>query len=556
LYRFADKHERVALPSTPSAVSLKLAGTPGNLRDQFFALSTRAEVARMLEVPERSLNYILHVRTNNYREFNISKRSGADRRIQSPVRGLKVIQQKLLQVLSAVYTTKTAVHGFAHDKTILSNASAHVRSRFVFNIDILDFFPSINFGRVRGLFMGIPYKRNPEVATLLAQICCYLNGLPQGAPTSPIISNMICAKLDSQLCGLARVHRMSYTRYADDITFSTTKRVLPKPIAIVDPATHQPSAGVELNSMIEANGFHINQKKIRLQTRDQRQRVTGITVNQQPNVSKVFLNQARAMLHSWDDDGLANAEAKFRSKWDRKARRKPDPDFKKVVKGKIDFVGFVKGRDSWAHAKLYWEYCRLDRKFRFRTITATNDASQAVVQETLWVLESESGAAKQGTGVFIKDLGIVTCRHVLEDSTLAYHWREPKRKFETTIVWESEKFDLAIVAIGAKSRAQLGVDRVLSSQTGDAITVYGFPDYKLKQSPVVTPGLVTGRRKSVDVEQILVSSLIVAGSSGGPVLDAKNRLVGIASHGPQDNAVSAERTMSAVTSVQHLPSKL
>ena len=142
----------------------------------------------MLDVAERKLCYILYAHRNYYTEFNISKRPGASRLIQAPHRGLKVIQQKLVQVLTAVYAAKTAVHGFSKDKDILSNAFEHLDKRFVFNVDILDFFPSINFGRVRGLFMGIPYKRNPEVSTVLAQICCYKNALPQGAPTSPIVS--------------------------------------------------------------------------------------------------------------------------------------------------------------------------------------------------------------------------------------------------------------------------------------------------------------------------------------------------------------------------------
>jgi RNA-directed DNA polymerase len=495
----------------------------------------------------------LHVRTDNYREFTISKKSGADRKIHSPQGALKIIQQKLTQVLSAVYLVKSAVHGFTYDKTILSNAEVHVGTRFVFNVDILDFFHTINFGRVRGMFMGIPYNRNPDVATILAQICCFLNGLPQGAPTSPIISNMICAKLDSQLCALARLNKMRYTRYADDITFSTTKKSFPIPVGFRDQVTSQVAVGADLNSIIEQNGFRVNQQKIRLRTRDQRQRVTGLTVNEQPNVSRVLLSQVRAMLNSWDTEGLPSAEAKFRSKWDRKARRKPDPDFKKIVKGKIDFIGFIKGKDCSAHAKFYWKYCRLDKKFPFRIITASSNAADFVIQETLWVLESEYGEYKQGTGVYIRNLGIVTCRHILESTTLAYHWREPGRKVSPKVLWESEKFDLAILAIDIKPRAQLGVDRVSSSQIGDAVTLYGFPDHKQNQSPVVTPGYVTGTRLSIDVDQILVSSLIVAGNSGGPVLDAKNRIVGIASHGPRDNAEGAEKTMSAVTNIKHLP---
>ena len=364
---------------------------------------------------------------------------------------------------------------------------------------------------------------------------------------------MICAQLDSQLCLLAKHNRLTYTRYADDITFSTTKNIFPKSIGITDAVSNQISTGAELKAIIEGNGFHVNERKIRLYRRDQRQTVTGLTVNQKPNVKRALLNQVRAMLHSWRSDGLTVAETSFHSEWDRKSRRKPKPDFKKVLKGKIDFIGFVKGKDSSVHAKFYWDYCGLDRKFPFKFITATNDASELVLLETLWVLESEYGELKQGTGVYIHDFGIVTCRHVLAEHTEAHHWREPKRKFRVTRVWASEEHDLAVVTIDAKPKAQLGVDRSSSCQSGEPVKVYGFPDYHEMQSPVVTPGQITGNRKFIAIDQVLISALIVAGNSGGPVLDSRNRLIGIASRGPADNAEEADKTMSAVTSIRHLP---
>jgi RNA-directed DNA polymerase len=537
-------------------VSLTLSKDPSILRREFLDLETRADVARLLEVDERTLNYILHVRSSNYDEFSIAKKTGAARKIHAPRGGLKILQKKLLQVFSTVYKTKSAVHGFTVDKTILSNAIVHRNRKFVFNIDIEDFFPSINFGRVRGLFMGIPYERNPTVATVLAQICCHLNGLPQGAPTSPIVSNMICAKLDSQLCSLARMNKMSYTRYADDITFSTTKLMFPKAVALTDPVSNQLLVGEELRLIIETDGFRLNSRKIRLQRRDRRQQVTGLTVNVEPNVKKSLVNQVRSMLYSWGANGFVAAQDVFWLRWDRKARRKPNPDFKKVVKGKIDFIGFVTGKDSHAHAKFYWEYCRLDRKFPFRTITATDRACDFVIRETLWVLESEYGEFKQGTGFYVEGLGIVTCRHVLEKTTLAYHWRNPKRRFDIKTVWENEQNDLAIVQIDAKPRAQLGIQRAASSQIGDVITLYGFPDYHQQQTPVVEIGTIKGTRRFDKTEQILISPMIVAGNSGGPVLDSRNRLLGIASRGPNNNAEDADKTMSAVTSVQHLPAKV
>lgn len=182
-------------------MSIQLNQSGDELRKKFLGLQARQDVADLLEVDVKRLNYHLYIASphQRYKSFDISKRSGAKRRIDAPISALKIIQRKLNQVLQYVYQTKQAVHGFINNKSIITNARTHLRKRFVLNVDLKDFFPSINFGRVRGLFMAHPYNLNAEVATILAQICCHNNQLPQGAPTSPTISNMICAKLDDQL---------------------------------------------------------------------------------------------------------------------------------------------------------------------------------------------------------------------------------------------------------------------------------------------------------------------------------------------------------------------
>lgn len=212
------------------------------------------------------------------------------------------------------------------------------------NLDLEDFFPSINFGRVRGMFMAIPYKRNATIATILAQICCFDNQLPQGAPTSPIVTNMICAKMDSQLVRLAEECKTDYTRYADDITFSTNLREF-HPDLVADSNLDQFELGPKLLDIIHSNGFEVNDKKTRFRTRNQHQEVTGITVNKFPNVPRKFVRQIRAMLHSWEAIGLESAQEKFRQSFDKKHRSywTQNPSFKRVVKGKIEYLGMVRG---------------------------------------------------------------------------------------------------------------------------------------------------------------------------------------------------------------------
>lgn len=534
-------------------MSLTLSKTNVELRDAFLALKTADDVANLLEVPPRTLRFFLR-RTDNYSTFDIAKKSGKPRQISAPVTGLKIIQRKLNLVLHAIYKRKAAVHGFALDRSILSNALEHVGKRYVLNVDLADFFPTINFGRVRGLFMSVPYKRNPAVATTLARICCFEGALPQGAPTSPAVSNMICAKMDSQLTKLASKYRISYTRYADDISFSSSRRVFPRGLAYheAEETGAQLKVGSELESIVVANGFKINPDKVRLHHRDRRQQVTGLTVNVRPNVNRQLVHQVRAMLHSWRTRGLAEAEQIFRASGDKKHRNSTEAIFSKVVKGKIDFIGFVKGRDSTDHARLLWTYYGLDKAFPRKPIQASSRAGRLVVSEAVWVLESERGEYLQGSAFFLKGYGLVTCSHVLEDGTRAYHPARPSAKFDVTLVARDETLDLAILKISAVPLAELAVAEPVRVVQGDYVALLGFPHFRLGQSVSREEGTVTGSIFFGGVQDHLISPLIVQGSSGGPVLDSRNRVIGIAVKGSPNNAEGAGHVMSIARSIDHL----
>ena len=210
-------------------MNLKLSQDYELLRGGFKALKHPKDIAALLGVDYKSFNYWIYRthKRHRYRTFHMPKKSGAPRRIDAPTVNIKILQQKLNQVLQTIYQPKPSVHGFAEYKSVKTNAQQHTRKRWVFNVDLEDFFPSINFGRVRGMFMAKPYLLPEKVATVLAHLCCHNGQLPQGAPTSPIISNMICAKLDSQLQQLARTTRSAYTRYADDITLRFLLRLEP-----------------------------------------------------------------------------------------------------------------------------------------------------------------------------------------------------------------------------------------------------------------------------------------------------------------------------------------
>lgn len=338
--------------------------SPDELRELFAVMRTNHDLAALLGTNRRNLLTLLYrtPKTDLYHAFEINKRSGGKRQISVPNPELKRLQRTLNDLLILVYEPNRCVQGFQPGRSIVTNAEAHMarRRRYILNVDLQDFFPSINFGRVRGMFMNPPYNLPPKVASVLAQLCCFNNQLPQGAPTSPIISNMICAKMDSQLIQLARKHRCFYTRYADDLTFSTYAPTFPRELAEMQQLATglKLAVGTELRRIVEDNGFHVQEKKVRLQSDHDRQEVTGVTVNKFPNVSRKFVRQIRAMLHAWEKYGLYKAEEVHRTKHQQQHRSpiKGAVRFKQVVRGKIEHLGAVRGKTDPLYLKFLLKY--------------------------------------------------------------------------------------------------------------------------------------------------------------------------------------------------------
>jgi RNA-directed DNA polymerase len=304
-------------------------------------------VADILEITPQKLAYYAY-KNRPYKSFLIPKRRGGFRQISAPAGNLKIIQLRLNHVLRLIYRTRSSVHGFCLGRSIVTNAAQHTKRRFVFNIDLKDFFGSINFGRVRGMLMAPPYRVGSGAATVIAQLCTLAGVLPQGAPTSPIITNMICGRLDSDIKKLASNHRCRYTRYADDITLSASTRSFPEALARVDSGrgTEQLVVGDALLEAIRKNGFEVNQEKVRLLRQGERQEVTGLVANRFPNVPRSYVRELRGLLHAWQKYGIDAAAHEFFTKHDRKARDRGDAELLiKVVRGKIEFVGSVRGSD-------------------------------------------------------------------------------------------------------------------------------------------------------------------------------------------------------------------
>ena len=286
----------------------------------------RKDFAELLGISLQTLTYCLYrLKTNNqYKTFSIPKKSGGERIINAPYGKLKMIQKKLSEYLqdceeeintayfsinnthkkgkenlcriknqSLKTKEQTLSHGFERNRSILTNAHMHLGKRNVLNLDLKDFFDCFNFGRVRGFFIkNRNFSLDSTIATLIAQIACYKNSLPQGSPCSPVITNLISHALDVRLAKLARKNSCTYTRYADDITFSTNKRIFPSDIATDENGVIFISK--KLSSEINRAGFTINETKTQLQYKDSRQDVTGIIVNKTINTKVEYWKLARA----------------------------------------------------------------------------------------------------------------------------------------------------------------------------------------------------------------------------------------------------------------------
>lgn len=289
-------------------------------------------------ISAKKLGYYLSKRDAKYVHFEIPKKSGGVRNISSPDRFLKKIQRRLAFAMEVLFTPKPSANGFVSGRSIVTNAKSHIGRKYVYNIDIKDFFPTIHYGRIKAVLQLHPIKGSAEMAHLIAHLSCYKGVLPQGSPLSPVITNIVCQSLDYHLVKLAKHYRCFYSRYADDITFSANKNIFQKEKFLS-----------ELHSTISKQGFTVNEKKTRLQKHTQRQEVTGIIVNQKSNLKRDYVKKVRAMLHNWERKGLDYCQAKLEQQYPNEKgfiRNKKTPPFENVLHGKILFLGMVRGKDD------------------------------------------------------------------------------------------------------------------------------------------------------------------------------------------------------------------
>ena len=303
-----------------------------------------------LSMPQlKGLCYQADVATNiPYTHFTINKRNGSARHIWAPIPRLKFVQRWILYKILNNLTTHGAAHGFVRGKSIVTNAAVHSDSKILIKLDIKEFFPSVNWRRVKGVFRYAGYHE--QIATLLALLCTESprqiveqNGatfyvaladraLPQGAPTSPALTNIICLNLDRRLTGLADKLGLRYSRYADDLTFSLSvndaaqeHKAIKKSRAAskvenapedIKNSEHNQLIGQLLGSVhkiLREEGFTLNNDKTRVIRTGNQQSVTGMVVNGDgaPRVPRQIKRRLRAAIHNLEKGGTLRADETF-----------------------------------------------------------------------------------------------------------------------------------------------------------------------------------------------------------------------------------------------------
>lgn len=342
-------------------------------KDEFLALQDSRSVADLFQISFPRLMFLLNLTGKQnfrprYQEIFIPKKSGGLRSISIPNRSLLRVQKLLSDYLYQIYNAPLASHGYVKkfkdkkgdniSKSIVSNAKAHKKSYELLHVDLKDFFPSITGKRVFNLFKKAPFNFSNSVAGILTEICVHdqTKSLPQGAATSPVISNMLAHRLDIKLVTFSKQFNVFYTRYVDDLTFSSKR----------------PDAFTELfistlYKLIESEGFAVNEAKVRKQSRMVRQEVTGLIINSKVNVQRTYIRNIRAMLHNLKVHGLAQCQSNLLKEYSVhsnlskrwvftsgsvkeneyvQSRIKTPPDFLAILKGKIEFIGSVRGKSK------------------------------------------------------------------------------------------------------------------------------------------------------------------------------------------------------------------
>lgn len=541
-----------------------------------FNIRTLQDLAAEIGATEKQIRYLAYSApySSKYERFTIPKRSGGRRIIEAPKPSLKYVQGRLLTLLSPYYKPPSCVHGFVEGRSNSTNAKAHMehdgegrisgnnrRMRYLVTCDIEDFFGSIDSRRIYGLLSRRPFPFSDEVAFCISKLCTTETGLPQGAPTSPLLSNMVFLSTDKRLMGFAKRYGIMYTRYADDLSFSIQNPTIFNDLFINSGDLSLPEELVNIIEMHNGNrSFSINPRKTRFAGKNNCQAITGIVLNEKPNIKRSCYRELRACLHAWDKYDKRTAASKY--------FHIEDPSEHQVEMLEECLFGRL----------TYYEYVTRDNPGRrtpleklgsaFNRLAESHRLSVHEPEDALFLLtvferkrEGEIPGFNEGVAFYLDGYGIVTCQHVFKNTDAEYldsitfelqSYSEEKTAIAKRITtrnhfsgYDCVRFDVSDDELVSELGYVASLQKALKPVTaGDVVYAYrcvriggGHNDWKLCQYTVnkILANEGTGT-------QYFVDNTIFQGMSGGPVLNTRGEVVGLIYSGHDFN--SPDRPLS------------
>lgn len=519
----------------------------------FLEIATRQDLADFLGMPLKTLTGLAYgPGMRSYSIFRIEKRRhGEYRRIEAPNRHLKKVQRQLAKEFDEIYDPLPCVHGFLVGESIVENARGHVGKYAILKLDIKDFFPSITGDRVHGLFRSEPFCFPEKVAHTLTELVCFDHHLPQGAPTSPILSNFICHRMDKQLMSFASQHRLFYSRYADDMTFSSTSARFFNGV-VHESETGEISLDKKLVSIIEGNGFTINQEKTHVARRSSRQMVNGIIVNEKCNFKRTDYQTLRRLFWLWRKRGPEEAGMSYILAFPQYAERVTEDGkisekrLRCHIRGRLDFYTMVCSGSSQASLPLLrlwtWYHDRTEEAVPLilpeRAVFPTECSYYYFDKDN-----KKSFFGADGTCFYVARK-LITCIHVLYNDTIP-HGEHCKMGYWNPLIEEpgqdsrvhyARQYDLAVFDIGDsdvdEEQPSLYIDASYVPQLGEKVVAYGYAAEHKGLRRIACHVVELAR----DQGEVRVDIPFIEGMSGGPVFNTQGKAIGFITRGddPRD----------------------
>jgi len=517
-------------------------------------MSTLEDLANILKEKDTLIKHLVYTDKNTYISFTLTKKNGTKRIIHAPNPMLKRIQRKIKSQLEKIYIPPNCVKGFCINESIKNNALPHINKNNVFNIDLKNFFPSLSAGRVYGIFISKLFNFSEEVAFYLTKLCTVDNMLPQGSPASPIISNIISYNMDIDIMNYCKKFNISFTRYADDLTFSSNRNRFPKGLVEIKDKKAKP--GEILYKIINKNNFEINEDKIRFFHSSVRQEVTNLTVNEKVNINKKYIKRIRTCLHNIELNGLSKATKTFYEiEYDRKLENpssKQEEHHLNVLKGRIEFIRFILGNENLIFLKYAIKYNSIVGEEVFDTtfLTLVDYCTQRIY------LIKNSTETSIGSGFITEDGYFITSTHVLFNKDVfrskedfdkikkelpydyngsnivdfIYYKRDyldkpkslhnikiTKKQFDSDIYLQKRKFK------SKKVKLADDFDYSINSE----VFLVGFGEYNKGEKPKFISSRIIGDSIFFERKYYQIKDKVYHGMSGGAVFNKTKEVIGI-----------------------------